>query len=100
MLGIVIVDLEDSDEEDSYEAPSIHVNSVLIEQLRSRAPNLQNPQDSSKALVLFRPVQPVDTRSSEKSEGSFGGVPTNREEEGSFVDEMSLDDDAMDIEQI
>lgn len=113
---IVIVDLDDdSDVEDSTGGPSsMHVNSVLLDRLRSRhEPDFQAyiPSiDSGKALVLFKPLPFPSTLSSDieckHAEDTYNTLPMRGVVED--VDDFSTqhvsliddDDDAMDIEQI
>ena len=60
VTGIVVVDLDDSDVEDSPEdEPQLTVNSALLNRIKGeREPLFAQPKDpsSSMALVLFKPL--------------------------------------------
>ena len=73
----MIVDLDDSDAEETIEPqPPMHVNSALLDRLRSRRePDLPAAPDSSNALVLYRPVVPAELRSFDR--GSHGTTVAN-----------------------
>ncbi|EKM54357.1 uncharacterized protein PHACADRAFT_258163 [Phanerochaete carnosa HHB-10118-sp] len=111
---IVIVDLDDYDVDEPADEPSVRVNGALLDRLRlHREPDFQAdlaPPDSSKALVLFKPLSPPLTM------GNMGRVEVPRVtlsmndqsvrnmSDDVIVNEVPLyddyDDDAMEIEQI
>lgn len=113
---IVIVDLDDSDTDEPADEPAVQVNGALLDRLRSRRePDFQEgltSPDSSKALVLFKPVLPLPLpecagkveESSEVTEPSLGTDDQNMQAENlenGILDEITLDDDdAMEVEQI
>lgn len=109
MPGIVVVDLDDSDVEDSPdEQSSVRVNSALMDRIRSRLePDFQAnipPPDRSNALVLFKPVLTIDTRG-DKAEDTPSRSPNQSMVEDvvgdvNVDDILTEDDDAMDIEQM
>ncbi len=114
--GIVVVDLDDSDVEDSTDdsSPQITVNSALLRQISGKSEPLltsQKDNGSSMALVLFKPL-PIPTREVQE-EDSDGQPPNTRFDtsEGGPIDvdvdlvdtaeteSSAMDvDDAMDIE--
>lgn len=107
------MDLDDSDVEDSSDepAPAVQVNSAVIDRLMARRePDFQAyipPPDSSKALVLFKPVIPPGLGSNdagvkvseEPASRFYDGVTQDPIIEDCDVDVIPIDeDDAMDIE--
>jgi hypothetical protein len=99
--GIVITDLEDSDEEDSYDdsktspdGAEITISSALLDHIktqRSFSVPLPNVSSSSTALVVFQP--PLI----QSSKDSVDRGP-KREEVVALPPSPPRDDDAMDIE--
>ena len=101
------------------EKPAVQVNSALLDRLRSRRePDFQadlSPSDSSKALVLFKPVlPPLSTQSSNGEEApqvTEVASSTSSEDDQNMQEDTLHDvivdnvpyndeDDAMEIEQI
>ncbi|PSS37885.1 hypothetical protein PHLCEN_2v353 [Hermanssonia centrifuga] len=103
---IVVTDLDDSDAEDSPDDPfGLSVNSALMDRIKSgSAPLAPLPiPDSSKALVLFRPLAvPDSSRMALDNKARREKDQTDIVEdivEDIFVDPPLVDDDdAMDIE--
>lgn len=109
--GIVITDLEDSDteaEEDAKPCAGFTVSPALLHRLPIHAPSLPSfvEPDSSKALVLFRPLaihRPVEQEQEEGVEEAGDG----QEDFASDILPMDTDpgtpmdvDDAMDVEPL
>ncbi|KAI0930377.1 hypothetical protein AcW1_009088 [Taiwanofungus camphoratus] len=109
---IVVTDLEDSDTEESESdastktTPDMTVSPALLERLSKHVSAMPTPRyqepDSSKALVLFRPLVIPAGNSEIEGVGLAGsnGVREAEAEESSFPDASiaSQSDDAMDIE--
>jgi hypothetical protein len=110
--GIVIVDLDDSDAEDTSEPSSVQVNSALLECLRSRyEPDFQTTSQASNALVLYRPVLPLAAdqhiedcrRELEEPTVESAGLDSVERivEDDVLIDDVPPpEDDAMEIEDI
>lgn len=110
--GIVVTDLEDSDTEESESDAStkttsdMTVSPALLDRLSKHVSAMPTPRyqepDSSKALVLFRPLVIPAGNSEIEGVGLVGsnGVREAEAEESSFPDASiaSQSDDAMDIE--
>lgn len=110
--------MDDSDVDEPTDEPAVQVNSALLDRLRSRRePDFQAdlaPSDSSKALVLFKPVLPPPPENTSKVEEE--SQVTEIESSSSSVDDQSMqddeltdiivdvvpidDDDAMEVEEI
>lgn len=111
--GIVVVDLDDSDVEDSPDdEPQLTVNSALLNRIKGeREPLFAQPKDSSSsmALVLFKPLPIPDagkdtpeSDSDTEESRQFNGAPVDLDVD--CVDSVDTEsspmdvDDAMDIE--
>lgn len=57
--GIVIIDLDDSDDEADSDVPSVNISTALLDRIKERRTLTSTPlplHSTSTALVLFRPL--------------------------------------------
>lgn len=106
LTGIVITDLDDSEDEETRPLPPEHsgiiVPAAVLGHLRRHPPRAEGlpplrglsreEPDMSKALVLFRPLPPVQLESNQWEERDIGS------EESVEDERKTLEDDAMDVE--
>lgn len=84
--GIVVTDLDSSDDEDDEQDTTLSISPALIDRIRSRQLVSSLPTPTTHALVLYRPL-PIPEKPAEQQQAQPEPEP-----------EPPRDDDAMDVE--